>query len=82
MNTQNTKQSTVNDRLLDLEQDLRKNGNRIIRIAKDNYPLELIINSPFTNFLRKLFLTKYRITYKEWREKGGCPINFSKQSIS
>lgn len=78
MEIKSINQPTAKERLIELEKDLRKNGNRVIRIAKDNWPLELINNRPFTNFLRKLFLTKYKTTYKEWREKGGCPISFSK----
>jgi hypothetical protein len=74
--TTNAKQPTYEERLIG--KDLRQNGDRIIRIARDNWPLETIQGKPFTNFLRKLLLTKYKTTYRKWREKGGCQISFSK----
>lgn len=75
--TTNANQPTYEDKLIAFQKDLEKNGDRIIRIAKDDWPLELYINRPITNFIRKLLLTKYKTTYKEWREKGGCKIYFS-----
>jgi len=60
----------------DFRKDIMENGYRIIRIAKDNNPLELIINKPIVNFFRKLFLTKYKTTYGQWRFRGGYPIRF------
>ena len=53
-----------------------ENETRIVTVAKDGWPLETIANSPFTNFIRRLFLTKEKITYKEWLKRGGCKIKF------
>lgn len=77
METTNTKQPTYKEKLIELEKDLRVNGDRVIRIATDDFPLETIKGKPITNFIRKLLLTKHKITYKEWRRKGGCQINFN-----
>ena len=75
--TTNCKQKTHEEQLIEIQKDLEKNGNKIIRIAKDNFPLELIMGKPITNFIRKILLTKYKTNYKQWREKGGGPINFN-----
>ena len=64
------------ENLISLEKDLSINGERIIIVAKDNWPLELIKGKPITNFIRKILLTKYKIKYKDWRAKGGCTISF------
>jgi len=53
------------------------NWDKIVTVAKDGWPLEIIKGKPVTNFIRRLLLTKYKTTYKEWRKKGGCKIAFS-----
>lgn len=67
---------TPEERRIKLQKDLEANGDRIIRVAKDGWPVELIIGRPIVNFLRKLILTDYKISYREWRNKGGCTISF------
>lgn len=62
-----------NESFEQFREDVMKNGYQVIRIAKDNNPLELMKGKPLTNFLRKLFLTKYKTTYGQWRFRDcGC----------
>ena len=68
-----------NESFEQFRKDVMENGYKIIRIAKDNHPLELIQGKHFVNFLRKIFLTKYKTTYGQWRFRGGYPISFNKE---
>lgn len=64
-----------NESFEQFREDVMKNGYRLIRIARDNKPLELIQGKPIVNFFRRILLTKYITTYGQWRFRGGYPIN-------
>lgn len=50
------------------------NSNSKLIIAKDDFPLEQIIDRPITNFFRRLFLSSHKECHKCYEERKGIKV--------
>lgn len=51
-----------------------KRKTPLLIVAKDDFPLEQIINRPVTNFFRRLLLSSHKECHKCYEERNGIKV--------
>jgi hypothetical protein len=58
-------------------QELWNRKNKTVYVGRDGWPVEGFTNRPIKTFIRRLLLTRKKMTYGEWLDQGGCKIDFT-----